>query len=141
MQGHINGVKTQIQAEQPAAISVHCLAHCINLCLQDLCQACNIMRDALDLAIGIIHLIRFSPKRSNLFKELQVDDVVTLKALSKTQWTVRTRSFNSILLNYSTLLETLEEVNLTTHDEYGTLAGGYLDQMGKFATLFGLKCF
>ena len=34
MMGHVSGVTTQIQKEEPAAIKVHCLAHCLNLCMQ-----------------------------------------------------------------------------------------------------------
>ena len=33
MMGHLRGVATRIQEEQPSAINVHCLAHCLNLCL------------------------------------------------------------------------------------------------------------
>ena len=33
MMGHLRGVATRIQEEQPSALKVHCLAHCLNLCL------------------------------------------------------------------------------------------------------------
>jgi len=33
----------------------------------------------------------------------------------------------------------LLEINTTTHDEYGRKAGGFLAQMEKFSTFFGLK--
>ena len=33
MMGHLRGVATRIQEEQPSDIKVHCLAHCLNLCL------------------------------------------------------------------------------------------------------------
>ena len=36
-------------------------------------------------------------------------------------------------------LETLEEMNLTTHDEYGLKAGGLLHSLNKFSSLFGLR--
>ena len=32
MSGHLGGVATRIKSEQPAALHVHCLAHCLNLC-------------------------------------------------------------------------------------------------------------
>ena len=41
--------------------------------------------------------------------------------------------------SYSILCEVLEQINAETHDEYGQKAGGYLAQMEKFSTLFGLK--
>ena len=34
MMGHLNGVARQFQKEEPRAISVHCLVHCLNLCHQ-----------------------------------------------------------------------------------------------------------
>uniref|UniRef100_A0A1X7UDU2 Uncharacterized protein n=1 Tax=Amphimedon queenslandica TaxID=400682 RepID=A0A1X7UDU2_AMPQE len=34
-QGHGNGVITQIKSENPVAVSIHCFAHCLNLCLQE----------------------------------------------------------------------------------------------------------
>ena len=36
-------------------------------------------------------------------------------------------------------METLEEIHATTHDEYGLKAGGCLQSLEKFTTLFGLK--
>ena len=53
MMGHLRGVATQIQAEEKAAISVHCLAHCLNLCLQDTAKKCAPVRNALDIVIEI----------------------------------------------------------------------------------------
>jgi len=35
MAGHLNGVAIQIQSEEPKALFVHCLAHSVNLCLQE----------------------------------------------------------------------------------------------------------
>ena len=35
MQGQRNGLAAKIKREVPAALSLHCLAHCLNLCLQD----------------------------------------------------------------------------------------------------------
>lgn len=35
MQGQRNGLATKIKRDVPAALSLHCLAHCLNLCLQE----------------------------------------------------------------------------------------------------------
>ena len=45
----------------------------------------------------------------------------------------------SLLTDYALLLETLDEIQLTTHDEYGQKAGGLLQSLEKFNTLFGLR--
>ena len=36
-------------------------------------------------------------------------------------------------------MDTLEEINSTTHDEYGMKAAGFLQSLEKFNTLFGLR--
>ena len=141
MQGHRSGLGTQIQEEEPAAIKIHCLAHCINLCLQDVSRKCKVVRDALDLVFEIIKLIKFSPKRAHLFAEMQNlnSKPTSLKPLSQTRWTVRTASWHSVLTNYTTLMETMDTVSSTQHDEYGRRAAGQQALMEKFSTFYGLK--
>ena len=63
----------------------------------------------------------------------------SLKPLCPTRWTVRTAAILAALSNYDTLQATLEQINSETHDGYGRKAGGYLVQMDKFSTFFGLK--
>ena len=62
-----------------------------------------------------------------------------LKPLCPTRWTARTVAIDAVLKDYSVLMDTLEEISLTTHDEYGMKASGYLQSLQKFNTLFGLK--
>ena len=40
MSGCLNGVASQIQKEQPKAHYIHCVAHSLNLCLQDCGKKC-----------------------------------------------------------------------------------------------------
>ena len=70
MMGHLCGVATQIRAEEEAVISVHCLAHCLNLCLQDTVGKCVPVRNAFDIAMKISKLIRYSPKTTLVFEVL-----------------------------------------------------------------------
>ena len=44
-----------------------------------------------------------------------------------------------MLKDYPILMETMAEINSTTHDEYGLKAGAILTALEKFGTLFGLK--
>ena len=62
MMGHLTGVARQIQNKYPAALKVHCLAHCLNLCLQDAAKKCKPIRAALDNVMELTQLIRYSPK-------------------------------------------------------------------------------
>ena len=145
MQGKRNGLATKIRNEVPAALPVHCLAHCLNLCLQDAGRNLPLLRDALDAVKQIARLIKNSPKRAHLLAEkLAQSEVsgVTLKPLCPTRWTVRTRAIGAVLTDYTVLMETLQEVHQTTHDEYGLQAAGLLtgiSGLDKFSTLFGLK--
>ena len=52
--------------------------------------------------------------------------------------TARTAAIDAILKDYTVLMETLEEVHATTHDEYGLKANGCLHSLEKFGTFFGL---
>ena len=76
MQGRRKGLATLIKTEVPAALPVHCLAHSLNLCLQDASRKILLLRDAIDLVREIAKLINFSPKRKYLFNEklLQCED-------------------------------------------------------------------
>ena len=124
---------------------MHCLAHCLNLCLQDAGRNLPLLRDALDAVKQITRLIKNSPKRAHLLAEkLAQSEVsgVTLKPLCPTRWTVRTGTIGAGLTDYTVLMETLQEVHQTTHDECGIQAAGLLTGISgleKFSTLFGLK--
>ena len=61
-----------------------------------------------------------------------------LRKLCPTRWTMRTASFDSVIKNYTILLNTLEEIN-EGNDMHATRAGGLLSLMKKFSTFFGLK--
>lgn len=144
MQGIRNGVATRIQRENPAALPVHCLAHSLNLCLQDTGRQILLLRDALEVVKELTQLIKFSPKRSHLFSEkLKQSDSefrgVNIKLLCLTRWTARHGALEAILTDYSILMETMEDINVTSHDEYGVKAGGILSSMEKFSTLLGIE--
>ena len=62
-----------------------------------------------------------------------------LKPLSQTCWTVRTAAIESILTNYNVLCDALAVINNDGRDEYAAKAGGFLNQLEKFYTYFGLK--
>ena len=63
--------RERVKREQPAALHVHCLAHCLNLCLQDAGRICSHVRDTLELIVELVKLIKYSPKRSSLFQSLK----------------------------------------------------------------------
>ena len=142
MSGHLNGVVARIKSSHPSVLHVHCLAHCLNLCLQDVARICTPIRDVLELIRELVKLIKFSPKRAHLFQTLKSQmspETSDLRPLCPTRWTVRTCSIKVLLENYSTLCTVLEEIHTTGHDEYAMKAGGFLNQLEKFSTFFSLK--
>ena len=142
MQGKRKGLATIIKNEAPAALSVHCLAHSLNLCLQDAGRQNVLLRNSMDIVREIVKLVNYSPKRKHLFSQkLQQTEgpKVGIKPLCATRWTVRTEALDAVIKQYSVIMDTMEEVNHTTRDEYGLKAGGVLAALEKFEMLFGLK--
>jgi len=45
MMGHLRGAATQLECEELSALKVHCFAHCLNLCLQDVAKKCQPIRN------------------------------------------------------------------------------------------------
>ena len=109
MLGHINGVAACMQKEEPSAIYVHCLAHCINLCLQVVGRQVTPVRDSLELVREVSQFIRFSPKRLSLFESMQSQlshssPSPSLKPLCPTRWTVRTGAINAVIMKFFVML-------------------------------------
>ena len=53
-QGHVKGVAKRFIDENSAATLVHCLAHCINLCLQEVTRSCKCIKEALNFSLEAI---------------------------------------------------------------------------------------
>lgn len=149
MSGLRNGVQALMKKEQSKALYVHCLAHSLNLCVQEVTKKCVLLRDIMQFIFDLVQLIKFSPKRSSLFdglrKEVSLNSsdsesslTPTLRTLCPTRWTVRHSSIYSILQNYRVLQTTLDEIQ-TGSDEYASKASGLLSKMESFDTFFSLK--
>ena len=144
MAGHLNGVATRLLEEEPRALFVHCLAHALNLCLQDCGSQCNIVRDALHLTSEISNMIRASPKRLSSFTLLK-DELApgshspSLRPLCPTRWTVRNGAIKAVIANYSIIIQELDIIANEKHNETGSKAAGLIILMEKFASYFGLK--
>ena len=68
MSGRLNGVA---ESEQSLALCVHCLAHSLNLCLQNATRSCTYSRDALELTREMVIVIKRSAKQSHLFEVMK----------------------------------------------------------------------
>ncbi|KAF0309845.1 Zinc finger MYM-type protein 1 [Amphibalanus amphitrite] len=141
MQGRLRGVATRLQQECPSALHVHCLAHCVNLVLQEASRQQKIVRDALDVANSATTFVRNSPKTTEVLRVMaqQAGSAGTsLRPLCPTRWTCRTACLQSVLGNYTALLDTFEKVNSSASDDHSQRAGGIKAVMEKFGTVLGL---
>lgn len=141
-QGHVNGIAKKFKDENPGAISVYCLAHCVNLCLQDVARSSQPVKDALSFSMEIIQLIKYSPKRQVTFEAIQKQQDSSsnsgIRSLCPTRWTVRTGVMQAIITNYEVLWETMEASSHGS-DDCSRRANGMLALMDRFLTYFGLK--
>lgn len=145
MSGINRGVQALFKSEANKALYVHCLAHSLNLCLKDVTNTCEVIRDVMSFIYELAQLIKMSPKRLTLFDSLRKEVSINtgeftpqLRMLCPTRWTVRHGSIASILRNYSIIQSALEEIR-QGHDEYAAKASGMVLKMDNFDTFFGLK--
>ena len=140
MTGKNKGVAARIQRENPAALHVHCLAHCTNLALQEASRRCRMIRDALDITNEVTNMVRNSPKMAHLLSSVSLAAKGTsakLRPLCPTRWTCRSASLRSVLSSYGAILDTMEECS-ASGGEPARRAGGVLATMERFATVIGL---
>lgn len=87
--GKITGLQTRIREEEGRAVFVHCLAHNLNLVVQDSFNGVPCVRDALSLIRDSIRFIRDSPKRLAIFKDLQDENNAILTPFCPTRYSVQ----------------------------------------------------
>ena len=57
-------VASQIAADEPRDVFLHCFGHSWNLAMSDTIKFCKATRDAVDVTHEISKLVKFSPKRN-----------------------------------------------------------------------------
>ena len=138
------GFKLLLKKEANRALYVHCLAHSLNLCIQEVSKKCDFVRNVMDLIYELVQLIKFSPKRQALFDHLRKEVAVqtggevlapSLRTLCPTRWTVRGGSIESVLRNYELLQEALCEIQ----EGHAAKAHGILTRMESFDIYFGFN--
>ena len=120
-QGYVNGVARRFLNDNSTAIPVHCLAHYVNLSLQEVSPKHQI-------TFEIVQEQQESPTTSGI------------GTLCPTRWTVRTGAIQAIINNYAALQETME---LSSHgtDDCSRRAGGMPALMDTFSTYFWSQAF
>ena len=108
MSGIRTGVAKQILDVEPCALYTHCYGHSLNLAASDTLQKCKLMKCALEATHEITKLVKYSPRREYLFRQIKDElapDCPGIRVLCPTRWTVRAESMKSIIYNYSVLAE------------------------------------
>ena len=149
MMGKKSGVSTQILADQPKAVAVHCQGHSLSLSVKTLTNECDILRDTLSVVREICILVKFSPKRENLLGSInesiergeeEFEPIKKLTKLSMTRWTVRAECMKRIIDNYQSLLKLWEEcLEERLDQETRARILGCKNQMESFKFFFGLN--
>ncbi|CAI6369740.1 unnamed protein product [Macrosiphum euphorbiae] len=124
--------------------TVYCVAHSLNLVVQDGMMSVDRSRDFLAriLAIrSIIVFVRCSPKRQAIFNALQSDQELNSQSLHpfcSTRWCMRVKSLKTLYYNYAVLIKFLDNIS-KERSENGAKANGFLKQLHKYEFLFYTK--
>lgn len=71
MSGTKNGVAKKICDVEPRAVYTHCYGHALNLAASDTEKKCKVLKDALDTTHEISKLIKYSPRREAIFRQVK----------------------------------------------------------------------
>ena len=82
MSGSKSGVATQIAKEEQRALYLHCFGHALNLAVADSVKKSKVCCDALETAMEVTKLVKFSPKRNALFDQINSETSTVLAVVS-----------------------------------------------------------
>ena len=119
MSGIRKGVAKLIRNEESRAIFTHCYGHSLNLAAGDTIKKCKTVKKALETTHEITKLVKYSPRRENLFHTIKGEmapGTPGVRTLCPTRWTVRADSMQSIIQNYSVLQDLWEQAADIVHD-------------------------
>ena len=142
MSGIKTGVAKQIRDIEPRAFYTHCYGHSLNLAASDTLQKCKLMKSALEVTHEMTKLIKLSPRREHLFREIKdqlAPDCPGVRVLCPTRWTVRADSLKSIVTNYTAFDELWDSASTLVRDtEMIARIRGVAAQMKVFDFFYGL---
>ena len=116
MRGARSGVAKKILDIERRAIYTHCYGHSINLAVNDAMKLCKPIKISLEITHEITKLIKYSPRREELFRSLKSEHDhhggthgPDMQVLCPTRWSVRANALKSVLDNYDVLQCTWDE--------------------------------
>ena len=142
MSGCRSGVAKRIMDVEPKAIYTHCYGHSLDLAISDTVKQCDCINNALSITHEITKLIKKSPQREARFlhlKETLAPSTPGVRVLCPTRWTIRAESLQSVIDNYTALLETWQEsLGATKDTEMRARIIGVSSQMNTFSFFVGV---
>lgn len=144
MSGIHSGVAAQILQQESRALNTKCLAHSLNLAVQDTARQISQIDDILSTVQDLNVLVRASAKRLALFQSIQnqlAPEAPGLKPLCATRWTVRHTALTAVHSNLQPILETLQHLADDKRSEMAikAKARGLIKNISTFEFLFSLK--
>ncbi len=86
--------------EQPLAFYTHCYGHSLYLAVSDLIKNRSTMKRVLDIAHEITKLVKYSPRREYLFRDIK-DEISPsspgIRVMCPTRWTVKPHTLKIII--------------------------------------------
>ena len=140
MAGVYRGCQALVKFRQPLALYVHCGAHCINLVSQTACESVPLIRDCLAVVQELGALFSASSNLRTSFSRISQDaglPTKKIKPLCPTRWLVRVNAIESLLSQYTQVINSLEEIGQSTTNA-ATRCRGLLKQLMCGSNLLGL---
>ena len=121
--GHISGLQTRILEVSPTALFVHCVAHRLNLVVQDALTGITEIRNFLGTVQDMITFVKGSPRRLAIFSDIartreqsqpeqgnsnqksKTSTPASLLNYCPTRWCVRIKSLKRVKDNYLNLMD------------------------------------
>ena len=102
------GLQVQFKDINSKMLYTHCYGHALNLAVKDMSTKVRPIKDCFDMAHEITKLVKDSPKRKTLLKQICEDSQSTSKsihAFCPTRWTVRGETLMSFVNNHDALMQ------------------------------------
>nr|CAI5829018.1 unnamed protein product [Callosobruchus analis] len=131
MAGHLNGLQAKIKEQAPQAVFVHCLAHRLNLVLQQSCNSISNCRIFFAHINGLPTFFRHSPKG------IHIADVIMGQRIPVsviTRWTSNSKIVSLINNEWDSLKQVFAEImNDPSSDQTSVRqSDGYLNKFEDF---------
>ena len=140
MSGKTGGAQAILRERQPAALFVHCGAHCVNLVARDCTDGSTLIRNALQTVNEVGSLFSQSIKFREQFTTIRSEegkDAHKLRPLCPTRWTVRLSAVEAMISQYDDVMRALEDIS-SGSSSISVRASGLHSQLGKESTLIAL---